>query len=76
MVRPAAFSPARSSEKMSTSSASCSWTCVSLGRLMRSRCVARRILANIGTYSNMIDEFSRPYQRAGEPHSRRIVYLV
>ena len=36
----------------------------------------RLALANSGTYSKITEEFSRPYQRMGVPHRRRMKYLA
>ena len=33
-------------------------------------------LVKSGTYSMIVEAFSRPYQRAGEPQMRRIAYLM
>ena len=49
---------------------------VALASGRRSRWVTCLGLVNSGTYSKMMFEFSRPYQRAGEPHHLRMTYLA
>ena len=77
------------SAKMSSSSGSCmgtstrfiapelpgATTAVVLPAEMRVSLCWRFVRANSGTYSKMMEEFSRPYQRAGEPQTWRIMYL-
>jgi hypothetical protein len=40
------------------------------------RVVAGLTLEKSGTVSMMTDEFSRPYQRSGDPQNERMAYLA
>ena len=70
------LSPMRSSEKRSSPSSVTGWIEVVSSRLSRARRAVGRMRAKSGTCSMSVEEFSRPYQRAGEPHRRLTAYFT